>query len=96
MASRKPWRFCRWLQESHGASADGFKKAMALLWKQRQPFPTAVPVLAVHDELVLECDETDARAVGEWVTGALQVGMGEYVTKVPIRVDVKIAQTWAG
>nr|WP_289111528.1 DNA polymerase [uncultured Halomonas sp.] len=79
-----------------GVAADGFKKAMALLWKQRKQFPTAVPVLAVHDELVLECDETDARAVGEWVTGALQVGMGEYVTKVPIRVDVKIAQTWAG
>jgi len=34
--------------------------------------------------------------VAEWVAGALQAGMGEYVTKVPIRVDVKIAQTWAG
>jgi len=79
-----------------GVAADGFKKAMALLWKQRKQFPTAVPVLAIHDELVMECDETDARAVAEWVAGALQAGMGEYVTKVPIRVDVKIAQTWAG
>ena len=49
-----------------------------------------------QEEHEVECRGKGAGAVGEWVRGAWKVGMGEYVTKVPIRVDVKIAQTWAG
>jgi DNA polymerase-1 len=40
-----------------GTGVDGLKLALALLWERRAECPGAVPVLAVHDELVLEADE---------------------------------------
>ena len=69
---------------------------MALLWKERERFPSAVPVLVVHDELVVECDEDDGPAVKEWVSDVLQRGMGEYVERVRISVKTEVAKTWAG
>ncbi|HCG02569.1 MAG TPA: hypothetical protein DEV93_18750 [Chloroflexi bacterium] len=43
-----------------GTAADGFKAALAELWRTRSRFPSAVPVLALHDELVMQCDAQDA------------------------------------
>ena len=79
-----------------GTAADGFKAALALLFKTRSRFPSAVPVLAVHDELVVECDEGDAEAVAEWVSECLGDGMRQFIDNVPISVDVTIAPTWGG
>jgi DNA polymerase-1 len=36
-----------------GTGADGLKLALALLWERREQVPSAVPVLAVHDEIVV-------------------------------------------
>jgi DNA polymerase-1 len=79
-----------------GTAADGFKAALARLWETRDRFPNAVPVLAVHDELVIECDAADAEAVAQWVTQCLQEGMGKYLHSVPVRVEAVVAPTWAG
>jgi DNA polymerase-1 len=79
-----------------GTAADGFKAALALLFKTRSRVPSAVPVLAVHDELVVECDEGDAEAVAEWVSECLGDGMRQFIDNVPISVDVTIAPTWGG
>ena len=38
-----------------GTCADGLKVALGLLYKERAKFPTAQPVLVVHDEIVMEC-----------------------------------------
>jgi DNA polymerase-1 len=46
-----------------GTGADGLKSALALLWERREQAPGAFPVLAVHDEIVVECDEGQADAV---------------------------------
>jgi hypothetical protein len=43
-----------------GTGADGLKLALALLWERREEAPGAFPVLAVHDEIVIECDEAKA------------------------------------
>ena len=43
-----------------GLAADGFKAALAELWATRHRCPSAAPILAVHDELVVECDAADA------------------------------------
>lgn len=40
-----------------GTGADGIKLALALLRERRGECPEAVPILVVHDEIVLECDE---------------------------------------
>ena len=44
----------------NGTGGDGLKRALVLLWDRRAECPTAEPVLAVHDEVVLEVPEADA------------------------------------
>jgi DNA polymerase-1 len=46
-----------------GTEADGAKLALALLWERRGQCPGAFPVLFVHDEIVVECDQDQADAV---------------------------------
>ena len=79
-----------------GLAADVFKRGMGILWEERRKFPSAVLVLAVHDELVVECDQEDGPAVAEWVSEVMRKGAEEYVRRVPVRVDAKAADTWAG
>jgi DNA polymerase-1 len=79
-----------------GLAADGFKAALAELWATRHRFPSAAPILAVHDELVIECDVADAGEVAAWVAECLQAGMMRYLTRVPVRVEVAVVQDWSG
>jgi hypothetical protein len=77
-------------------AADGFKAALAHLWTTRHCCPSPAPILAVHDELVIECDANEADAVAVWVTECLQAGIRHYLTRVSIRVEVSIACDWSG
>jgi DNA polymerase-1 len=79
-----------------GLAADGFKAALAALWASRDRCPSAAPILAVHDELVVECDADDAERAAEWLAECLASGMRRYLTRVPVRVDITIAQDWSG
>src|SRR5829696_2920063 len=79
-----------------GLAADGFKAALAELWATRHRCPSAVPILAVHDELVVECDATDADDVAIWVAECLQTGMRRYLMHTPVRVEVMVARDWSG
>jgi DNA polymerase I-like protein with 3'-5' exonuclease and polymerase domains len=79
-----------------GTGADGLKRALALLWERRAECPAAVPVLAVHDELVVESPEGDAERAAAWLKRAMLDGMAPLVTPVPIEVEVKVARTWGG
>ena len=62
-----------------GTAADGMKMALALLWERRDECPGAVPILAVHDEIVVECDEGDAEKVEDWLKKAMVDGMDAVV-----------------
>ena len=60
-------------------------------------------VLAVHDEIVGECDEADAQRAGLWLERAMKDGMEEALAgpdtegpAVPIGVEVESGRTWAG
>ena len=79
-----------------GLAADGFKAALAKLWVTRHRCPSAAPILAVHDELVIECDAEDADVAAVWVAQCLQAGMTRYLTRVPVQVEVTVAQDWSG
>src|SRR5215217_4388526 len=46
-----------------GTGADGLKLALAYLWERRDECAGVVPILAVHDEIVVECDEDQAKKV---------------------------------
>jgi DNA polymerase-1 len=79
-----------------GTGADGLKAALGLLWERRAEVPGAFPVLAVHDEVVVECDEAQAPAVGAWLKKAMVGGMAPLVAPVPVEVEVRVGKTWGG
>jgi DNA polymerase I len=54
-----------------GTAADILKLALARLWEKREEHPVAVPILSVHDEIVLECAE-DAEVAGHWLSSTLR------------------------
>lgn len=76
--------------------ADGMKLALALLWERRGECPSACPVLAVHDEIVLETEEEDGERVKAWLTQAMMDGMTSFLAPVPCKVNTKVCQTWEG
>ena len=62
-----------------------------------------MPVLAVHDEIVVESLQDQAEEAEAWVKKAMVDGMGEIVNGpkvggplVPIDVDVEILKSWGG
>jgi DNA polymerase-1 len=79
-----------------GTGADGLKLALALLWERRGECPGAFPVLAVHDEVVVECEEGQADAAAAWLRQALLDGMTPLLDPVPVEVEVRTARTWGG
>jgi DNA polymerase-1 len=79
-----------------GAGADGLKLALALLWERRAEVPGAFPVLAVHDEIVVECDKDQAGAVEAWLRAAMVEGMAPLIDPVPVEVEVSVGTTWGG
>ena len=76
--------------------ADGLKAAIALLWERRHECPGAVPVLFAHDEIVIECPETDAEAATQWLVTCMKDGMSPLLAPIPVEVEASIAKTWGG
>jgi DNA polymerase I-like protein with 3'-5' exonuclease and polymerase domains len=79
-----------------GSGADGLKLALALLWERREQAPGAFPVLAVHDEIVVEADAEKADAITAWLKTAMVDAMAPLINPVPVEVEVKVARTWGG
>jgi DNA polymerase-1 len=79
-----------------GTGADGLKMALALLWERREQMPGAFPVLAVHDEIVVEADAGQADAAAAWVKQAMLDAMAPLIDPVPVSVDVQVSSTWGG
>jgi DNA polymerase-1 len=82
-----------------GTGADGLKQALALLWERRAERPEAFPVLAVHDEIVVEADDRpdgNFLDVAGWLKQAMLDGMAPLIAPVPVAVEVSIAPTWGG
>ena len=97
---RRSQSFCR---RSLLPRFDGLKPAAALL-HESAPSARAGPILlAVHDEIVVECDEADAEKVEAWLEQAMIDGMDGALNGVevegplvPVEVEVKCARAWAG
>jgi DNA polymerase-1 len=86
-----------------GCCADGLKLALALLWERRDKCSGAVPVLAVHDEIVIECDKDKAEEAQGWLKATMVEGMEKALNdpnadnlRVSVEVAVKIGKSWAG
>jgi DNA polymerase-1 len=79
-----------------GTGADGLKLALALLGERRGQMPGAFPVLAVHDEIVVEADAEQAEAAAAWVKAAMVDAMAPLIDPVLVEVEVKVGATWGG
>jgi DNA polymerase-1 len=84
-----------------GSCADGLKLGLALLYERRHDCPGAFPIIALHDEIVVECNEEDAEAVATWLEQSMKDGMAEVLAlgasgdhHVPVEVEVKRGKTW--
>ena len=62
-----------------------------------------MPILAVHDEIVVECDEKDVEKAEAWLKKAMIDGMDEVVNglkadgpPVPVAVEVERGKKWGG
>jgi DNA polymerase-1 len=79
-----------------GAGADGLKTALALLWERRAECEGAFPVMAIHDEIVVECDLGQADEAATWLKRAMIDGMAPLIDSVPVVVEVSVGSSWGG
>ena len=77
-----------------GTSADILKRALHLL-HQSISGTSARLVNIVHDEIILECDASEAEQTAEILEKSMCAAGEEYVRKVPVKVDVKISDEWS-
>jgi DNA polymerase I-like protein with 3'-5' exonuclease and polymerase domains len=76
-----------------GTSADILKRALHLLHQKISGTSTQL-VNIVHDEVILECDAANADAAAKTLEEAMCAAGEEYVRKVPVKVDVHVADEW--
>jgi DNA polymerase I len=86
-----------------GCCADGLKLALALLWERRDECPGTVPILAVHDEIVVEIDDDKVEETHTLLKAAMIEGMERALNhpdsegpRVPVEVEAHMSKTWAG
>jgi DNA polymerase I len=79
-----------------GSGADLLKLALARLWQDRAAAPSAVPVLVVHDEIVVECDAATAGDTAAWLRQHMMAAGEALLPDVPVEVEVTIAADWSG
>jgi DNA polymerase-1 len=76
-----------------GTSADILKRALRLL-HDRLARTSGKLVNIVHDEVIVECDAAEAESAAETLHKAMCDAGEEYVNKVPVNVDVHVADEW--
>ena len=78
-----------------GTAADIIKKALALLPTKLQVTGSKI-IACVHDEIVLEVPESCGKETSIILEQTMIQAGNYYLKKVPIEVDVSIADSWAG
>ncbi len=75
-----------------GSSSDIIKKAMInVMQKLKEEGLKAKLVLQVHDELVIDCPESEQKRVAELLKTEMENAVA---LRVPLTVDIGIAKTW--
>ncbi|MDP6065099.1 MAG: DNA polymerase, partial [SAR202 cluster bacterium] len=63
------------------------------MWESRYDVD-AFPVLAIHDEVVVEAPEEKAHEVKEWLTTCMVEGMAAFLREVPVKVEIAVKDSW--
>lgn len=76
-----------------GTAADIMKLAMIAVHKgMKAKFPAAKMIMQIHDELVFEVPETEAKDFAAFVKAEME---GAVTLKTPLKADVGIGKSWA-
>ena len=76
-----------------GSSADILKRSLHLL-HDAIAGTSARLVNIVHDEIIVECDANEAESTAQKLEKAMISAGEEFVKRVPIKIDVEIADEW--
>ncbi len=76
-----------------GTSADILKRALCLL-HQRIRGTSAMLVNIVHDEILIECDASEADATARILESSMLDAGAEYLKRVPVKVDAHVSDEW--
>ena len=76
-----------------GTSADILKIALRLLHESLRGTSGKL-VNIVHDEIIVECDAAEGEGAAAKLEAAMRRAGEQYVKKVPVSVDVHIAEEW--
>jgi DNA polymerase-1 len=76
-----------------GGTADGMKHALIMI-HERLPKSARI-VSTVHDEVVVECEESSAEPCRQIITTAMVEAMSALFPEVPVEVEANICTTWA-
>jgi len=76
-----------------GTSADILKRALRLLNDELRTTSAKI-VNIIHDEIVVEVDESESEDVARKVERAMVTAGEEYVQTVPVKVEFQIAREW--
>ena len=77
-----------------GTSADILKRALRLLHDGIRETSGKL-VNTVHDEIIVECDANEAENIATIVESAMKRAGEEFVSKVPIKIDIHTAAEWS-
>lgn len=76
-----------------GTASDIFKRAMTLLDAALLDRDARI-INSIHDELVVECEESIADEVKEIVVAMMVAGAKEFLPRVPVSVEAVISDAW--
>lgn len=76
-----------------GTASDLFKRAMRLVYNDLQG-TSAEMVNVVHDEIIVECDASDAPESAARVEQAMCAAGAEFIKTVPVKVEAQISDEW--
>lgn len=77
-----------------GTAADILKNALGILYQLLKDTDTFI-VAVVHDEIVLECNESEAEETALLLTKTMEEGGLRYMKDVPVIAEASIADSWA-
>lgn len=77
-----------------GTGADILKAALGMLHDRLAGLP-AWPVAAVHDEILLECDEAYAEEIAMLLRETMEAAGAAFLGDVPCEAEAVIASSWA-
>lgn len=76
------------------SAAEGFKEGLKILVEELERRPSWKIVNVIHDEVLLEVDESEAEEAKEILETCMKKGMEKILKIVPVVVDIKISNKW--